>query len=186
MTFMPSEPRVPRSQTHLSRVLAAAALGTLLVAALGIWVLATSATTPGSGAHAAGHAPLRDYMGPTQLSGGRPVSLPAYVTTPTLREAYQFALDRPDVLMYMPCYCGCGLEAHHRSNRDCFIKGVDGQGNLVFDDHASGCQTCVDIALDAKQLVAQGKTLPEIRKAIDQNHGQKGPGTDTPLPPAQG
>ena len=42
---------------------------------------------------------------------------------------------------------------------------------------------CVEIARDAKRLVGEGKTLTEIRTYIDQQHGKKGPGTDTPLPP---
>lgn len=52
-------------------------------------------------------------------------------------EAYQFAVDNPDVLKYIPCYCGCGELDGHVSNLDCFIKS--GSGNdIVFDKHAAG------------------------------------------------
>jgi hypothetical protein len=51
--------------------------------------------------------------------------------------AYQFAIDYPDVLAQIPCYCGCGQEAGHKSNLDCFIKSRNGD-DIVFDKHAAG------------------------------------------------
>ncbi|MBA2565871.1 MAG: hypothetical protein H0V09_10700 [Gemmatimonadetes bacterium] len=32
-----------------------------------------------------------------------------------VREAYEFAAHRPDVLRYVPCFCGC-WRSGHRSN----------------------------------------------------------------------
>lgn len=52
-------------------------------------------------------------------------------------EAYQFALDNPDVLAQIPCYCGCGQEANHKNNLDCYIKSRDGN-NVSFDSHGAG------------------------------------------------
>ena len=44
-------------------------------------------------------------------------------------EAYVFAAKHPDVLHYMPCYCGCEQPATaHKSNYDCFINGIDRSG----------------------------------------------------------
>ncbi len=120
----------------------------------------------------------------TGLRPGSPaVPFPAFVTQ-TVQDGYQFALERPDVLKVLPCYCGCGLNSGHKSNLDCFVNGVDKAGAVVFDDHASFCQTCLDIARDAKGLLAQGKTLPEIRATVDERNSSKGPGTDTPKPVA--
>ncbi|MHB1391400.1 MAG: PCYCGC motif-containing (lipo)protein [Thermoleophilia bacterium] len=51
-------------------------------------------------------------------------------------QAYQFALDRPDLLKQIPCYCGCAADGH-TSNLDCFIKSRDGN-DVVFDPHGSG------------------------------------------------
>ena len=43
--------------------------------------------------------------------------------------AYSFALARPDVLQWLPCYCGCaGIE--HRSNLDCFFVRREVKGTL--------------------------------------------------------
>ncbi len=41
-------------------------------------------------------------------------------------EAYQFAVDHPEVLNYMPCYCGCYEEDGHTSNTNCFVDSVEG------------------------------------------------------------
>lgn len=42
-------------------------------------------------------------------------------------EAYQFAVYHPEVLNYMPCYCGCYEEDGHTSNTNCFVDHVDGK-----------------------------------------------------------
>ncbi len=134
-----------------------------------------------SAQHPAKPADLQPFVG---LRPGAPaVAFPTFVTQ-TVQDGYQFALERPDVLRVLPCYCGCGLNAGHKSNLDCFVVGVDKFSGVVFDDHASFCQTCLDIARDAKTLVAEGKPLPEIRAYVDERHSSKGPGTDTPKPAA--
>lgn len=51
-------------------------------------------------------------------------------------QAYQFALDRPDLLKQIPCYCGCAADGH-TSNLDCFIKSRDAN-DVEFDPHGSG------------------------------------------------
>ena len=130
------------------------------------------------------HVPGR--AAPLPYTGARPgapaATLPSFVTA-EVKDGYEFALERPDLLRVLPCYCGCGLTAGHRSNLDCFIAGAGPDGAAVFDEHASFCQTCLDIARDAKALIAQGKSLPAIRSYVDARHGDKGPPTDTPLPP---
>lgn len=41
-------------------------------------------------------------------------------------EAYVFAAQHPEVLRYMPCYCGCEHpRSAHTSNYDCFVDIVD-------------------------------------------------------------
>jgi len=53
-----------------------------------------------------------------------------------VRESYQFALANPDVLKFIPCYCGCG--ADHGSVKDCFVREVRPDGSAVFDDMGLG------------------------------------------------
>ncbi|MGH7550768.1 MAG: PCYCGC motif-containing (lipo)protein [Gemmatimonadota bacterium] len=46
-------------------------------------------------------------------------------------EAYVFAARHPEVLSYMPCYCGCERETPpHASNYDCFVDAIDRTGPL--------------------------------------------------------
>ena len=78
----------------------------------------------------------RAGAGAVHLAAG--VEWPDYVRQgPALvRETYQFALERPDVLTYMPCYCGCGSHGD-KNNLDCFIDQRKPTGEVVFDPHAS-------------------------------------------------
>ncbi|AGX03192.1 hypothetical protein B14911_14987 [Bacillus sp. NRRL B-14911] len=49
-----------------------------------------------------------------------------YTDSPEILEAYQFAVEHPEVLNYMPCYCGCYEEDGHESNTNCFVDSVSG------------------------------------------------------------
>jgi len=97
--------------------------------------------------------------------------------------AYQFAMDRPDIMMWMPCYCGCGEHSGHKSAKNCFIKESSTATDVQFDEHGANCQMCVTIALDTKTMTEEGRSLKEIRTYIDDKFGDIGPGTDTPMPP---
>jgi hypothetical protein len=112
------------------------------------------------------------------------VKLPRYfdAAPPEVREAYEFALSRPDVLQYMACYCGCGKSAGHTSNKSCFIKHMDKDGTITLDEHGTMCRICLDVALTTKHLMAEGKSLREIRSILDKRYDGK-PSTDTPNPP---
>jgi hypothetical protein len=123
-------------------------------------------------------APASDDMVMAVSSQG----LPDYVLAADVdtQMAYRFAADRPDVMRWMVCYCGCGDHSGHKSALNCFIK----EGGKEFDPHGADCQMCVNIALDAKAMTAEGRSLKDIRAYIDGKYGAIGPGTDTPLPPA--
>lgn len=45
--------------------------------------------------------------------------------SPKVLEAYQFAVEHPEVLDYMPCYCGCYEEDGHINNTHCFVDSVE-------------------------------------------------------------
>jgi hypothetical protein len=98
-------------------------------------------------------------------------------------EAYQFALQHPQIVQWMPCYCGCAAMGHG-SNLDCYYKHGQPGDRAVFEEHASFCDICVQITLKTKQLVAEGQSLREIRQVIDQTFGGSAPGTHTEQPPA--
>lgn len=50
-----------------------------------------------------------------------------------VRDIYEFAARRPDVLRYVPCFCGCRSEGH-RSGYDCFIDEVRSDGVVAIDE----------------------------------------------------
>jgi hypothetical protein len=95
--------------------------------------------------------------------------------------AYAFAIARPDVVEWLPCYCGCGAMGH-MSNLDCFIKPTEG-APVVFEEHGSYCGVCVETALMGQDMLAKGATLIQIRAAVDTEFGDLAPGTPTDLPP---
>ncbi|MER3447752.1 MAG: hypothetical protein C4291_13365 [Candidatus Dadabacteria bacterium] len=111
------------------------------------------------------------------------IKLPKYFDTapPEIKEAYEFALSGPDVLEHMACYCGC-KRIGHKSNKSCFINRVNEDGSIVLDEHGTMCHICLDVALTTKRLIAQGKSLREIRKFLDEKYAGK-PSTDTPYSP---
>lgn len=53
-----------------------------------------------------------------------------------VREAYEFAIERPDVLEWIPCPCGCIYEGH-ADNRACFVAAFNDDGTVKLDDHGS-------------------------------------------------
>ena len=51
-----------------------------------------------------------------------------------IRAVYTFAARHPEVLHYVPCFCGC-QRSGHSGNDDCFIKGREPNGRPVWDPH---------------------------------------------------
>jgi uncharacterized protein with PCYCGC motif len=47
-----------------------------------------------------------------------------------VRAAYKFAAEHPEVLSYVPCYCGCERTGH-RGNEDCFVTARDANGDVT-------------------------------------------------------
>jgi hypothetical protein len=94
----------------------------------------------------------------------------AGVLSPTIfddertRAAYQVAKDIPDVLEQLPCFCGCMTNFGHKNNLFCFK-----------DQHGSGCTLCQDIALDARRLHDEGKTIAQIQDTIKAKYARYQP-----------
>jgi hypothetical protein len=107
-------------------------LGGLVLAGSTGLVLAQGSTqkpvtpTPSAAARKLTYPPI-----PTPgFSPGRPVD--------QARAVYQFAAEHPEVLKFVPCYCGCESSGHPH-NESCFVKRRDAQGNVVeWDSHGYG------------------------------------------------
>lgn len=95
---------------------------------------------------------------------------------------YKAVAQNTELLEHIPCYCGCGESAGHRSSKDCFVKEIEADGSIIWDDHGTKCNVCMEIALESIVLSRDGKTVEEIRSIIDSKYeeGYAAP-TNTPL-----
>jgi hypothetical protein len=117
-----------------------------------------------------------------------PLVLPSYQlprSADVVRAAYQFAADHPEVLRYVPCYCGCDT-AGHTSNEDCFVKSRAKNGDVTaWQSHGMVCAMCLAIGDEARQMYEAGASVEAIRAHIEQKYGNiTGFRTPTPEPPA--
>ena len=108
---------------------------TLLAAVL---IVAVSAVVVSCGSSDSGSAGVPDYKWSQTTEA---ITLPSFVYDPSAptgaATAYRFALERPDLLKQIPCYCGCGQEAGHKNNLDCFVQSRNGN-QVAFDNHGAG------------------------------------------------
>lgn len=103
---------------------------------------------------------------------------------PVVRQVYEFAARHPEVLQYVPCYCGC-QRVGHRGNHDCFVKSRATNGRILeWDAHGIGCAVCLEVGHRAMMLFNEKKSVSEIRATIDKEYGSRAPTqTPTPRPP---
>src|SRR5262245_11173757 len=102
----------------------------------------------------------------------------------TVRAAYHFAAEHPEILSYVPCFCGCE-RGGHRGNEDCFVTGRDKNGDVTqWEPHGLDCAVCIDVATEARQMFTSGASLRDIRAAVEKKYaGFNGGHTPTPEPP---
>jgi hypothetical protein len=111
----------------------------VIAAIVGVYVATRSAQTePAATQAAATPPPVPDAPPPMAKFGphkqDRLPPLP-YDPTPArpldvVRAAYTFAAEHPEILGYVPCYCGCERSGH-RGNDDCFISRRDANGDVT-------------------------------------------------------
>ena len=80
--------------------------------------------------------------------------------TPGSLEAYAAARSAPATLDGVYCHCNCSKTAGHRSLLTCFES-----------DHGAYCDICMGEAMVASGMAARGRSLMEIREAIDRQFG---------------
>ena len=86
-----------------------------------------------------------------------------------IRATYRFAAEHPEVLRYIPCYCGCDLSGH-RSSEDCFVKSRGRNGDVTdWNVHGIACAMCLAVAERAKQMCEKGAQLQDVRADIEQH-----------------
>lgn len=112
----------------------------------------------GGGIPIAARLTAQDHPDPRPEAAGIALHSPAHhAAVPGIAEAYARAAETPEVLDGLYCYCHCGRHAGHYSLLDCFR-----------DEHAATCGVCLSEALEAYRLSREGRTLPQIRHAVDE------------------
>ena len=98
------------------------------------------------------------------------LNFPGYATArppEVVKAAYKFAAEHPEVMSYVPCFCGCERMGH-RGNEDCFVKARDVNGDVVqWEDHGMECAVCLDVATRARQMYTSGASVSDIRAAVE-------------------
>ena len=128
-------------------------------------------------------------LGPHPQANLPPLPFQAYAPPRPLevvRAAYQFAAEHPEVLSYVPCFCGCE-RGGHRGNDDCFVQGArratatSSSGNRT----ASTAPSASTSRSDAMQMYALGRvSVRDIRAAIEKKWAAASGHTPTPTPHA--
>src|SRR3954454_19224722 len=77
-------------------------------------------------------APPRAYDGDLPPLPASPYALPR--PPEVIRAVYTFAARHPEVLHYVPCFCGCERSGHN-DNDDCFIQSRDAKGRPTWEPH---------------------------------------------------
>jgi hypothetical protein len=126
-------------------------------------------------------------LGPRRQENLPPIPFQGYAPPrphQVVTAAYQFAAEHPEVLSYVPCFCGCE-RAGHTGNADCFVKARAANGDVVeWDEHGVECTVCIDVANRSRQMHASGASVHDIRTAIDKEFGPlSSVETPTPHPP---
>ena len=106
----------------------------------------TSAPSAGAPAHDHEHPPAgQATSGTTQVATRYDGPLPPVPAVSFVRPrppdvvkaTYEFAGRRPDVLQYVPCFCGCERSGHV-GNDTCFVRSRDASGKPTWDLHGMG------------------------------------------------
>lgn len=89
---------------------------------------------------ASNEAPASAKFGPHTQASYPPLpetGFPPPRPAETVRAVYQFAAEHPEVLSYIPCYCGCDRQGH-KGNDDCFVAERSPNGDVrAWDSHGS-------------------------------------------------
>ena len=69
-----------------------------------------------------------------------------------MKDIYTVAGQNAELLDWIPCYCGCGESVGHKNNKNCFIREIKKNGEVVWDSHATTCVNCLEIAVESASM----------------------------------
>jgi hypothetical protein len=126
-------------------------------------------------------------MGPHKQANLPPIPFRGYAPPrppEVVSAAFEFAAEHPEVLSYVPCFCGC-QNGGHKGNHDCFVRSRAANGDVIeWEEHGVECAVCIDVATRSRQMLASGASLRDIRAAVEKEFSPNFPSmTPTPKPP---
>jgi len=83
-----------------------------------------------------------------------------YEEYPRIAQVYAQADEVKEILDGIYCYCECSKHSGHYSLLECFES-----------DHGAACDVCLSEAALAHRMAQDGKTLDQIRDAVDGLYG---------------
>jgi hypothetical protein len=149
---------------------------------------APAAATPAAADQATATGDARwARFGPHKQANLPPMPVQSYAPPRPMnvvREAYLFAAEHPEILSYVPCFCGCE-RGGHKGNHDCFVAARDDKGDVTaWEPHGLDCTVCIDVATEARQMFTSGASVRDIRAAVEKKWaGFNGGHTPTPAAP---
>lgn len=84
----------------------------------------------------------------------------AFTAQPDVARVYGMAEEIPEILDGIYCHCECRQHSDHYSLLTCYES-----------EHGSQCEICLEEAELAYKMAKEGKTLEQIRAAIDAQFG---------------
>ena len=110
------------------------------------WILTVAVAFAAAGTLVVAQTPAKKSTPPAPSQAARKITFPP-IPSPGFapgrpvdqtRAVYQFAAEHPEVLKFVPCYCGCESTGHPH-NESCFVKRRDAAGNVAeWDTHGYG------------------------------------------------
>ncbi|HEX8320415.1 PCYCGC motif-containing (lipo)protein [Longimicrobium sp.] len=145
----------------IASILRASVRAPAVLAALVLCALVPDPARAQDHAHQHGQAPKAHGHHPAPREGisGQGV-LSGEVVPSSARDAYTIAARIPSILDALYCHCDCHERDELRSLLECFENRM-----------ATTCGICQSEARMAGEMHADGKSLEEIRKAIDDRYG---------------
>jgi hypothetical protein len=128
---------------------------------LGLAVFALTVASYAQWSNPADDVPAYHPSAPLKVSALPPILSGAQLKGDNFRypwqvHVYQQAAKIGNVLYQLPCYCRCDRALGHTSLRSCY-EGL----------HGTECSTCAKEAFFATQQLKLGKTVAQIRDAIN-------------------
>jgi hypothetical protein len=122
---------------------------------LGVLLLVAGYRLMGRNAEPAAHPSVR-----VGITSAKVLPASAFTAQPDVARVYAMAETIPEVLDGLYCHCECSKHSGHYSLLTCFES-----------DHGSKCDICLGEAELAYKMAKEGKTLDQIRVAIDAQFG---------------